>query len=294
MSRFAGFAAIDWSGAAGERLAGLAVAWCDAAGGPPRLVDPERRWSRAEVLRWLAQEMPAGTLVGLDIGLALPFADAGGYFPGWADSPADARALWRLVDTLCAGEPHLGAGRFVDHPVASRWFRRHGGREGAAFHLAGAETRQGRLRVTERAQAERLGCKPTSMFNLVGAAQVGRASLTAMRVLHRLEGRVPVWPVDPLPGHGSAIVEIYTAIAAIAAGRPPARPKIRSLAGLDEALAAIGSPRMAEAGPIDDHRADALLTAAWLRANAGRADLWSPAGLTPALARTEGWTFGVP
>ena len=38
---------------------------------------------------------------------------------------------------------------------------------------------------------------------------------------------------------------------------------------------------------------DALLTAAWLRANAARPELWAPEGMTPEIARTEGWTFGV-
>jgi len=293
-SRFQHFAAIDWSGAAGERQPGLVVAICDASGKPPRIVRPAHRWSRPEILRWLAEEMPPDTLVGLDLGMSLPFMDCGAFFPGWEESPTGAKALWQLVDSLCAAEPHLAAGAFVDHPIASRYFRRHGGREGAAFHLADALHRRGRLRCTELAQAEQLGCKPVSNFNLVGAAQVGKASLTGMRVLHRLEGRVPVWPMDELPGAGSVIVEIYTAIAAIAGGRPAARAKMRSFEELNRALATLGSPPVEGGGPLDDHSADALLTAAWLRANAARPELWVPESLTPALARTEGWTFGVP
>src|SRR5690349_1466353 len=77
VSRFEHFAAIDWSGAAGERQAGIAVALCDAAGGAPRLARPGHRWSRQEVLDWLLEAMPAETLVGLDLGIALPFADCG-------------------------------------------------------------------------------------------------------------------------------------------------------------------------------------------------------------------------
>src|SRR5690606_6178332 len=99
---------------------------------------------------------------------------------------------------------------------------------------------------------------------LVGAAQVGKASLSGMRVLHRLESRLPVWPVDPLPEAGSLVVEIYTAIAALAAGRSAGRSKMRSFAELNAALAALGVPSMDGTGPIDDHSADALLTAAWL------------------------------
>jgi hypothetical protein len=291
LNRFSHFAAIDWSGAGGERHKGIAVAICRTDGGPPRLVRPGHRWSRDDVLEWLLGDMPAGTLVGLDLGISLPFADCGAFFPGWSESPADAKALWALVDRVCGNDPHLAASSFVDHLEASRYFRRHGGREGSDFHGPAATDRRGRFRVTEQAQA-RMGCKPYSNFNLVGAAQVGKSSLTGMRVLHRLGGRLPVWPVDPLPERGSVVVEIYTAIAAIAAGRPASQSKIRSFEELNNALGCLGSPPVKGAGSLDDNRADALLASAWLRANADRADLWSPAQLTPQLARIEGWTFG--
>jgi len=290
-ARFGHFAAIDWSGAAGERHKGLALAICDASGGPPRLVRPGHRWSREEVLSWLLDEMPADTLVGLDLGASLPFADCGAFFPGWKESPADARALWALVDRLCCDDPHLAATSFVDHLDASRYFRRHGGREGARFHAPDAAHRRGRFRVTEAAQAA-MGCKPYSNFNLVGAAQVGKSSLTGMRVLHRLEGRLPVWPFDPLPASGSVVLEIYTAIAAMAGGRAPGRSKMKSVAELNSALANIGSEPVRGSGPIDDHSADALLTAAWLRNVAHREELWRPPAMTPDIAATEGWTFG--
>ena len=90
--RFRHFAAIDWSGAAGERHKGIAVAICSAEGGAPALARPGHRWSRQDVLDWLLREMPAATLVGLDLGISLPFADCGAFFPGWAASPPDARA----------------------------------------------------------------------------------------------------------------------------------------------------------------------------------------------------------
>jgi hypothetical protein len=292
LNRFAHFVAIDWSGAAGERHKGIAVAMCDA-GGAPRLARPGHRWSRPDVLEWLLEAMPADTLVGLDLGMSLPFADSGAFFPGWSESPPDARTLWALVDQTCRDDPHLAASSFVDHLEASRYFRRHGKREGVRFHAPAAADRRGRFRVTEQAQA-RMGCKPYSNFNLVGAAQVGKSSLTGMRVLHRLAGHLPVWPVDPLPEKGSVVAEIYTSIAAIAAGRTASQSKMRSYGELNAALGALGSPTVAGTGPLDDHSADALLTAAWLRANADRQELWNPSGLNAELARTEGWTFGAP
>ena len=293
MNRFRHFAAIDWSGAAGERHRGIALAGCGLGNAAPALVRPASRWSRGEVLDWLLHEMPPACLVGLDLGISLAFADRGAFFPGWTDTPPDARALWAQVERICADDPHLSASSFVDHPEAANHFRRHGGREGEHFGAAGQKGGRGRFRLTELAQ-ERQGCKPTSNFNLVGAAQVGKSSLTGMRVLHRLAGRLPIWPVDPLPEHGSVVVEIYTALAAIAAGRRAGRAKIRSYEDLNAALGALHSEPVDGAGPIDDHRSDALLTAAWLRTVADREELWRPAGMTAEIARTEGWTFGVP
>lgn len=289
--RFSHFFAIDWSGAAGPRHKGIAVALTQAEGGPPVLVRPRHVWSREDVLALLRDYLPDDAIVGLDLGISLPFTDCSAYFPGWSESPADARALWALVDDICSGDAHLCATSFVDHPEASRFFRRHGGREGTMFRCDNAAHGRGRFRVTESAQAA-MGCKPYSNFNLVGAAQVGKSSLTGMRMLHRLDGRIPVWPIDPLPESGPVIVEIYTALAAIAAGRSAARTKITDRAALDAALITLESPPVGETGQIDDHSADALITAAWLRQNANCAELWRPKAISASIARTEGWTFG--
>lgn len=289
--RFEWFCAIDWSGAAGPRQNGIALAVAHISGGPPVLVQRDRAWAREDVLAILRHDLPANTLVGMDLGIALPFADCGAYFPGWHDTPADAHQLWALIDDICKHDLHLEAGSFVDHPDLARYFRRHGGREGDRFHPPDASHRRGRFRVTELAQ-EAQGCRPYSNFNLVGAAQVGKSSLTGMRLLHQLGGALPVWPVDPLPAQGSAIVEIYTGLAALEAGRSTNSTKIRHWSDLNAALRETGSPETAHSGAIDDHSADALLTAAWLRKAAHNTDRWMSAGLTPHIAATEGWTFG--
>ena len=290
ITRFEHFVAIDWSGAVGERHAGIALAVAAAGCAAPEIVRPGHRWSRAEVADWLVTQAPADCLIGIDLGISLPFTDRGAFLPGWSASPADARSLWALVEQICADDPHQSASSFVDHPDAAPHYRRHGGREGRDFGGG-----RGRFRVTERAQ-EALGCRPYSNFNLVGAAQVGKSSLTGMRLLHRVGDQVPVWPIDPLPGTGSVIVEIYTTIAAMAAGRAPGRSKMRTIGEVDAALATLGSAPLpafgAPATSIDDHRSDALVTAAWLRCTASDQILWQPPTLTPQIARTEGWTFG--
>jgi len=268
------------------------MAVADAAGGPPVLVQRDKGWSREEILAVLRDDLPHDSFVGVDLGISLPFRDCGAFFPGFADSPADATELWALVDRVCLADEHLAATSFVEHPELGEYFL-HGQRRGEHFGCDGAQHRNGRLRVAEHAQAE-IGLRPTSNFKLVGASQVGKSSLTGMRVLHALRGHLSVWPIDPLPQTGPVIAEIYTSIAALAAGRTASTAKIKTREELDDALIALGSPPLGGTGVIDDHSSDALLTAAWMRANAQREELWSPARMTPDVAKTEGWTFGVP
>jgi len=289
MRRFTHFAAIDWSGARGERQRGIALAVASGAGAP-ELVRPGHIWSRAEILGWLLDVAAAGTdmLIGFDFSAAFAFADHGAYFPDWSESPADLPELWALVEQLCARDPHFGIDGFLSHPEARRHFRHAKGNVGDLF-----EGGAGRLRRVERHQRGTKQAASVSNFNLVGAAQVGKASLAGMRVLHRLHELLPLWPLDPVPAGGPLLVEIYTSLAARAAGMAAGRSKIRDGAALDAALAALGSRRTGLSGPVSDHAADALLTAAWLRAIAGDAAPWSPAPLSTALAATEGWTFGI-
>ena len=288
--RFSHFLAIDWSGARGERQKGIALALAHGDGGPPVLVERGTSWSREEVLAILL-DLPNDTLVGMDLGIALPFADCGAFFPHWDESPPDAKSLWAMIDRLCTGDPHFEATGFVTHERAREYFRHGKDAEGAHFHLRAATSREGRFRVAEQAQRQQ-GCRPVSNFNLVGAAQVGKSSLTGMRVLNRLQGRLPVWPIDPLPQTGSVLVEIYTSLAAKEAGIGSNRSKIRSYEDLNAALSTWQVPPVPGRGIISDHASDALLTAAWLREVAHDPARWTPSGLTDEIARTEGWTFG--
>ena len=152
-------------------------------------------------------------------------------------------------------------------------------------------------RVAEGAQRAQK-CRPVSNFNLVGAAQVGKSSLTGMRMLHQLRGDLPVWPIDPIPDKrlkkgGSMLVEIYTGLASKeAAAKSGSRTKLLTFADLNAALEALDSPPVDQYGEIDDHSSDALLTAAWLRKAAKEKRRWEPRFLTAEIAWTEGWTFG--
>ncbi|HET6538491.1 MAG TPA: hypothetical protein VFG34_10315 [Sphingopyxis sp.] len=289
MRRFHHFAALDWSGARGERQQGiaLAIASGDAA---PQLVRPGHRWSRMEICDWIAEQarLKSDLLIGFDFSSALPFHDHGSYFPSWPESPQDARALWALVERLSAEDPHLEATSFLQHPEIHRHFRHGGGIVGDLFEGGG-----GRLRFVEHYQRQSGQASSISNLSLVGPAQVGKASLTGMRMLHRLHSIVPLWPLDPLPDRGPAMMESYTSLAARAAGLPKGRSKIRTGEALNEALAALHCPPTPHHGPISDHQSDALLTAAWIRLCASQSRFWTPPALTPEIAAQEGWTFGI-
>ena len=291
MRKFENFACVDWSGQAVERPSGLAVAYCSTGQGAPTLLKPERGWSRQRILKWLEEHASADTdiLIGLDLSPGLPFTDADSYFPDGSHQPRNAKQLWQLVDETCRDEPHFSASTFALHPAFQDYFRVQVGK--SAITGSRFEGGTGRFREAEHRQRGS-GVNPVSCFNLIGAAQVGKSSLTGMRVLNRLDGRIPVWPFDEVPENGPVLVEIYTSIAARSAGIRKGRSKVRDLETLNEVLSQLGSDPHRGLSSYDDHSTDALITSAWLRKVAQNPVLWSPPTMTPHIARTEGWTFG--
>jgi hypothetical protein len=282
MLKLSRFAAIDWSGAKGKRHKGIAIAMAEAGEAAPRLVRPDHVWSRTEVLDWLlAEAVKAPTLFGFDCSFAPPIAERGEYLPGEPDVPTDAKAFWAYVDAR-SNDEDLGAASFLE-----RAHRRH-------FYFGAADgTKRDFLhhRACEHAFNATGGGKASTLYDAIGAAQVAKASFAGMRLLHHLDGRVPVWPMDPLPQQGSVVVEIYTRAFIRMAGL--SGRKVRSRAELNAALAALGSRAARLRREPSDHETDVLIAAAGMRAIADDAAWWQPPGLTPALARCEGWTFGV-
>ena len=281
--RFARFAAIDWSGAKGRKHRGIAVALCGEGDAPPRLVRPGHVWSRAEVLEWLVDAAgEAPTLFGFDFSFAPPIVARGEYLPGEPGVPSSAREFWAYVDA-CSDDEDLGAASFLE-----RTHRRHfyfGAADGVKADFMHFRQCDARL----NAQG---GRKTASAYDAIGAAQVAKASFAGMRLLHRLSGKVAIWPMDPLDPGRSAVVEIYTRIYLRRAGL--AGTKLRSRAELNRALAGLGSRPARLRFEPDDHQTDALATAAGMRALAQASPgAFAPQGLTPEIARTEGWTFGV-
>lgn len=279
---FDAFVAIDWSGAKGRRHKGIAIAEArlDAS---PRLVRPGHAWSREEVLYWLlnrAAKEP--TLFGFDFSFAPPIVERGEYLLGEPDVPRTAREFWAYVDARCDDED-LGAASFLE--IAHRRHFYFGIADGVKADFMHFRQCDARL----NAQG---GRKTASAFDAIGAAQVAKASFSGMRLLHRLDGKVAIFPMDQLPEHGSAVVEIYTRIYLRRAGMSGA--KLRTRAELNRALAGLGSKPARLSFEPNDHQTDALVTAAGMRALARQEPrAFEPEGLTPEIALAEGWTFGV-
>jgi hypothetical protein len=280
--RFEAYVAIDWSGAKGKRHKGIAIA--EARGeAAPRLIRAGHAWSREEVLAWLLKQASReATLFGFDFSFAPPIIERGEYLPGEPGVPKTAREFWAYVDAR-SNDEDLGAASFLEVAHRPHFY----------FGIAdGIKARFVRFRQCDARLNAQGGRKTASAYDAIGAAQVAKASFSGMRLLDKLHGKVAIWPMDPLPEHGSLVVEIYTRIYLRRAGLSGV--KLRSRADLNLALEGLGSPPARLKFEPNDHQTDALVTAAGMRQLAlTEPRAFNPQGLTAEVARSEGWTFGV-
>ena len=284
---FDAFVAIDWSGAA-RNYAGVAVAVCNAGQGSPRLVASRNaRWKRQEVAEWIKSYLKRGrrVLIGFDFAFGFPFEDCG-YLGGQAAGVDRIFDLWALIERRCAGEPDFGCNPFVAYPDYAELFWKTGRRPERWIE---------RKRYTEKACAETTQTRPDTLYKLLHSKQVGKGSITGMRVLHHIRSSVgndvAVWPFE-VPRR-SVIVEIYpTLFRKMATG---SIAKLRSLGELNAGLIALGSRPIARGRgfSLSDHETDALISAAGLRMVARSSKVWAPAELDSPRVSREGWIFGV-
>lgn len=301
------FIGVDWSGARGPGLPGLQVAMATAGRCPPRLVPPpdgRKNWTRSVFTDWLVETLSGNdrVLVGLDFAFSFPRRDTGEFFPGVPDpdAPSTACDLWQRVDDLCeATGRDFFAGAFVEKGWYAPYFLLPGKR-GARYKY--------RLRMTdERCHHVDLG-RPETVFKLVGPTQVGKGSLSGMRVLHHLRSHLCVWPFDRLPRSRSATVavEVYPGafvrrMLKVTSGNPPSRPtvrnaKVRDMEKLNRIMEFYDLEPLRDdvlEGKAAGDKADALIVAAALRRLSCKGEVWNPPGLCDARRWHEGWIFGV-
>jgi hypothetical protein len=184
--------AIDWSGRSGpDQRRALWLA--EAVDG--ELVRLEGGRTRAELVELLIAEADRdpNLIVGIDFAFSLP---------AWylQERQLTPRQLWALLadEALTPPMRQLGLSRWMNRPDLPFWITAE-----AHAQLAPGQ----RFRRTEQ-EMQVPGVQPKSVFQLVGAGQVGRGSLHGMGALHRLAGAgFRIWPFDPsgLP----LVVEIF-------------------------------------------------------------------------------------
>lgn len=285
------FVGIDWTGAQPARA--VAVAACDPSGRVVPVRPAGRHWQRREAADWIAAQVAGGrrVLAGFDFGFAMPWVDGAGYLDGRVPEVADMFALWDLVDRASQGAADDFAGAAVHDP---RFFPSFWIDGPTPAHWGDGSTKRRRVEVVA---AQTGAGTPVSLFKLAAASkQVGKASLAGMRTLCYLRGllgdRLAVWPARMPEAGQSVVMEIYPTLF-----RKQALGGVRKITGRTAMAAAVAhfgctlSPDMPE--QFDDHIGDAIITAAGLSCLAGTASAWNPAGMTPDIARREGWIFGV-
>lgn len=273
---FERFIGIDWSGDRQPLQKGIKLAEARPGQGAPVLIaadHPRRRWSRSAVLSFIESVcVRERCLIGLDFSFGFP--QGFGLFD------------WDYVEACCADDANFYGGRFFAAPDPLHADFVNGPRHKGARYSARA------LRLTELRAAAIKHATPQSVFNAVGAAQVGPSSIAGMRMLRALKSgpvaeRVAVWPFEPAVHGKSVVVEIFPRLFPLLHGLSPA---MKHAANLDAALAAFGS-EAALCAPASEDEGDALVSAAALRALAGGQGCFDlPAGLPAG----EGWIFGVP
>jgi hypothetical protein len=184
--------AIDWSGRSGPDQR-RAIWLAEASDG--ELVRLEGGRTRAELVELLIAEADRdpSMIVGFDFAFSLP----AWYLQVRRLTP---RQLWALLadEALTPAMQRYGLARWMNGPEAPFW----------TMSQDQARLRpQQMFRRTEN-DMRLPGVMPKSVFQLIGAGQVGRGSLYGMQALHRLTGAgFYAWPFDSpaLP----LVVEIY-------------------------------------------------------------------------------------
>ena len=285
------YVGIDWSGAKGHAHAGIAIACADKGEAAPYIISPPngmKYWSRQAVADWLAAlSSNRSILVGIDFAFAHPFVDEGAYYPESGTSLDDVRSLWAMIETNNQDQPDLYGGGLWQHAIFGSYYNAPKNR-GVKF--------QSRRRLTE--EIARSVRAPSPTFNCVGPAGVGTGSLAGMRLLYHLQTHADIWPFDAPSGKAMTLVEIFPSYYFQLAGFKPVKGAHTKTEAFNAALRFFDSAPMpadfTPKGP-DLDEADALISAAALRALSSKASIWQAADSadTRDAASFEGWIFGV-
>tara|TARA_Y100001001_G_scaffold164688_1_gene198074 strand:- start:429 stop:1313 length:885 start_codon:yes stop_codon:yes gene_type:complete len=293
MRNFQTFIGIDWSGAKTPiHTKSIAVAITQQASKSVELIQSAKKanWSRSDVHDLLIEKAHTEkrTLVGIDCNFGYAQAVGEAQF-GIGYNYQD---LWAAVEQSCCEDTNYFAGGFWTQPNYAPYFWTQG-KQPEGFTMP--------RRVVEQACGEQGLGWPESPFKLIGAKQVGKGGLAGMRMAlslkQHLGEKIAIWPFeqDKVDQANLIISEIYPRQFIKRAGLGHKKLDQNTL---HQALQNIGSYYFENSERIDDHKADAIITAAGLAAICGTEEAvhehyTRPKGLTNYIAKTEGWIFGV-
>ncbi len=288
MRNFDSFVGIDWSGAKTPSKNAIAIATCSSSG---RLsIDNTILWTRQAAYDRLCQliESDDRALVGMDFNFS--FSEEIG--TAWLGPEYTIGSLWNLIENCNAQHENFYGGDIIEDPKFKSYFWVNG-KKPADW--------AGYTRQTELACAEQGLGFPENPCKLIGPKQVGKAGLSGIRVLNALKkkygSRLAIWPFDSIDICNAAhvvFVEIYPAFFLNKQGW-----KSKKIHKRDDLERFIAGRAILEAGiAIDEHSADAIISAVGLWDMCGRGDeiLWDSIdlrGVSPKKLIREGWIFGV-
>jgi hypothetical protein len=242
--------AVDWSGRSGAEQR-QAIWLAEVIGG--ELVRLEGSRTRTELIELLIGETDRdpNLIIGFDFAFSLP---------AWylQDRQLTPHQLWALLadEALTPAMRRSGLARWMNSPELPFWTTVQ------AHAQLGPEQEFRRTEDDMRVP----GTQPKSVFQLVGAGQVGRGSLYGMQALHRLAGAgFRIWPFDPpaLP----LVVEIFPRVLTGPVrknspsererylGAVPMRPDLRRLAAASEDAFDAAISAVVMAAGVDELRA---------------------------------------
>ncbi len=161
----------------------------------PCLVTPMGpRWTRSEIVDWICSQLDGNQrlLIGLDFAFGFPFEGKDvGYLGGRARQVDSIFSLWKLIEEKCCADPDFGCTTFIEDPGYASLFWKSG-----PLPQAWVE----RKRRTELACVEATQTRPETVYKLIGSKQVGKGSVTGIRVLNHIRSAkkecVSFWPFD--------------------------------------------------------------------------------------------------
>jgi hypothetical protein len=296
------FIGIDWSGAKAERQSGIQVAEVHKTSCPQLRRPPngKKRWSRHDVLTFIASLNDCRTLIGIDFAFSVPWDSGAGCLPACLTELANARDLWERINDVCKKEPHFYGGPIWDEgspfrPFIHFWSKK----KQYEREFRGASL----FRKTEQSAKShpllrKCSLRPASIYQMTGP-QVGAGSFAGMRVLDTLVSElkdIAIWPFDSIDSAPVVLIEIYPALFyALACEKRPTKDKIKS-----DDHKQIVRRVLKHWGVIDNKveipsrvdAIDAMVSAAALSFLAKQSDRFSIP--YDRITAKEGWIFGVP